>query len=275
MPNSTDFFPAVLCIGGLDPSGGAGITADARACAAFGAHALCVASAIVVQNTRGVHSIEPVAPRVLRSQVEILLEDFAPVAVKIGMLPGRESVETLVELLQNRLVHLPIVIDTVFAPSTGPTFNDNSDVAFIADHLLPLATLITPNALEARQLGAKEIGSGQAMEAAARAVLRRCGAKSVLLKGGHIADPNFSTDLFFDGREFLELSAPRNNGYEVRGTGCLLASAIAAQLGQNIPISQALRDAKTWMTQQYQSAERIGNGRRIAFTSLARSAVNP
>src|SRR4051812_21142829 len=101
MPNPTDFFPTVLCIGGLDPSGGAGITADARACAAFGAHALCVATAIVAQNTRGVKSIEPISPNTLRIQIETLLEDIIPGAIKIGMLPGTESIKVLADLLLN------------------------------------------------------------------------------------------------------------------------------------------------------------------------------
>jgi hydroxymethylpyrimidine kinase/phosphomethylpyrimidine kinase len=265
MPNPTDFFPTVLCIGGLDPSGGAGITADARACAAFGAHALCVATAIVAQNTRGVKSIEPIASHVLQIQIETLLEDMTPSAIKIGMLPDTESVKALSNLLQNWPNEVPIVIDTVFAPSSGPTFNDSDTVAFMADHLLPLATLVTPNAIEARQLGAASISSSEEMQRAAVAVFERPRAGSVLLKGGHVADPQFSTDLFFDGTNFLELRAPRINGYEVRGTGCLLASAIAAQLGQGVSAPKATQEAKMWLTDRYLTAKRIGNGRRVSF----------
>lgn len=264
MPNSTDLYPTALCIGGLDPSGGAGIMADARACAAFGVHALSVVTAIVPQNTQGVKSIEPVNPQVLRSQIKTLLEDITPSAIKIGMLPGVEVVKTLVELLSPWQKRVPIVIDTVFAPSTGPTFNDRDVVDFIADELLPLATIVTPNALEARQLGALPITGSEEMRQAALAVFERTQARNVLLKGGHVADPDFSTDLFFDGTDFLELRAPREHGTEVRGTGCLLASAIAAQLGQGVSASKAAQEAKTWLTAKYRDARRIGGARRVA-----------
>ncbi len=256
--------PTLLCIGGLDPSGGAGITADARAAHAFGAHALCVATAIVAQNTRGVAFVEAVSPQVLRGQIQTLLEDIKVGAIKIGMIPNLEAIEVLDEILRPLHLSIPIVIDTVFAPSTGLRFNDEITIAAITAQLLPLATLVTPNAIEARQLGAPAWKDAASMQRAASAVLERSGAKNVLLKGGHSADLEFATDLFFDGKEFLELRAPRENGFEVRGTGCLLASAIAAQLASGIAPVQAAQRAKVWLTREYQSAKIIGGGRRIA-----------
>lgn len=256
--------PILLCIGGLDPSGGAGISADARAAGAFGAHALCVATAIVAQNTCGVALVEPVSPAVLRTQIETLLQDIRPGAIKIGMIPNLAAVEILSQILRPLHASIPIVIDTVFAPTTGLAFNDSLTIEAISAQLLPLAAVVTPNAIEAAQLGAPSWNDRESMERAALMILQRSGAKSVLLKGGHSADTEFSTDLFCDGTEFLELRAPRQHGFEVRGTGCLLASAIATRLATGKMPLEAASEAKTWLTREFQNARIIGGGRRIA-----------
>jgi hydroxymethylpyrimidine kinase/phosphomethylpyrimidine kinase len=255
--------PIVLCIGGLDPSGGAGIAADARACSAFGALALSVATAIVVQNTRSVRLIEPIQPAILTAQIETLLEDIRPSAVKIGMLPDAAAVEVVAALLRPLQNRIPIVMDTVFAPSSGPTFNDNSTIDIIARQLLPLASVVTPNALEARQLGAEAISGLDSMKRAAQMIFERTGAGNVLLKGGHLSDPEYAVDLFFDGTQSFELRARREGAYEVRGTGCLLASAMAAGLAGGKAPLDAARDAKDWLTEQYRNAHSVGGGRRV------------
>lgn len=228
----------------------------------MGALALPVATAIVPQNTRGVHGIEPLAPALLRAQIESVLQDIAPDAVKIGMVPGA-SVEVLAELLRG-LRGVPIVLDTVFAPSSGPLFHDGASAQLIARELLPLATVITPNALEARALGAGEIRDLDEMKRAAQLLHARTGARYVLLKGGHVARMHFSTDVLFDGAAFLELSAPRVGDYEVRGTGCLLAAALASNLARGQSVPDAARHAKTWLTRRYEQAHAIGGGRRVA-----------
>lgn len=256
--------PVLLCIGGLDPSGGAGIGADARAARAFGAHALGVVTAIVAQNTRGVVAVEPIPPSVVGKQIEVLLEDISIGAIKIGMIPNLAAVEVLSRILRPLHASIPIVIDTVFAPSTGLAFNDAATIEAITAQLLPLATLVTPNAIEARQLGAQEWHDLASMQRAALSILARSGAKNGLLKGGHSSDLEFATDLFCDGSEFLELRARRENGFEVRGTGCLLASAIAAQLATGIAPREAAQSAKVWLTREFGKARVIGGGRRIA-----------
>lgn len=256
--------PTVLCIAGLDPSGGAGLGADIRACKAMGALALPVATAIVVQNTRGVKLSQAISLEVLVAQIETLLEDIHPSAIKIGMLPGAEAARAVANLLRPLHGQIPIVMDTVFAPSSGRAFNDEDAIATIADELLPLATVVTPNALEARLLGADAISDINSMQRAAQAVHGRTGAQAVLVKGGHTNDPHFAVDLLFDGTDFLELRAPRQGSYEVRGTGCLLASALASGLAQGLALSTAAHNAKEWLTQEYLKARAIGGGRRIA-----------
>lgn len=255
---------SVLCIAGFDPSGGAGLLADARACHGAGVHMIGAATALTAQNTRGATRVEAVSPGMLRAQIETLLDDISPGAIKIGLVPNRETVEILAEILAPWAEKVPIVIDTVFAPTIGAIFSDRSTIEAIANRLLPLATVVTPNALEAVELGAARAWDAASMECAAREIRARSGAKNVLLKGGHIEDSEFSTDLFFDGIEFIELRAPRQNGYQVRGTGCLLASALAAHLALGKSPREAALQAKNWLTRAFEDAQIVGGGRRVA-----------
>lgn len=264
--------PCALAIGGLDPSGGAGLPADMRAMAAFGVHCCTVATAVIAQNTRGVAVVEPVSTRMFEAQLDNLLEDVTPQAIKIGMLPNSEIVSSLI-LRLHQLKHVPLVVDTVFAPSSGPRFSDGATTKQIAQHLLPLAELVTPNIPEAMQLTGQPITDWASMIHAAKFIQQHYDSRYVLIKGGHWIDVAIESnrdisgeavDLLLTGTEIVELRAPRIEGYEVRGTGCLLASAIAAQRAQGIPIIKAVQDAKQWLTEQIREAKVIGHGRRVA-----------
>ena len=261
----SEAMPCVLAIGGLDPSGGAGLPADARAIAAFGAHCCGVTTAVIAQNTRGVLAIEAVSPAMFTAQFDNLIEDMQPHAIKIGMLPNVEIVRCLIPRLQ-ALRGIPIVIDTVFAPSSGPQFSDSATVNLIAKQLLPLAELVTPNLIEAAQLYGQPIADWTSAIAAAQDIRERYGPAYVLLKGGHwtATASSEAVDLLVSAHEQWELRAPRTEGYEVRGTGCLLASAIAAQRAQGVPVLEAAQAAKGWLTEQIQDAKAIGQGRRVA-----------
>jgi hydroxymethylpyrimidine/phosphomethylpyrimidine kinase len=252
----------VLAIGGLDPSGGAGLPADARAVAAFGAHACCVATAVIAQNTQGVLQVDAVAPQMLAAQLDNLLQDIAPRAVKIGMLPDVASAEIVAQRVL--ALRIPVVLDTVFAPSSGPQFSNCETVQYLARHLLPLCALVTPNIPEAEQLSGISTNSHQQMREAARRIQELYGVPRVLVKGGHL-DGAESLDILCDGDAVIELCAPRVPGIEVRGTGCLLASAIAAQLARDIEMETAVRRAKSWLAGQIAGAQQIGRGRRIAL----------
>ena len=258
MKNPTS--PVVLCIAGFDPSGGAGLLADARACAAFGAFAVCAQTGIAAQNTRGVTAIFPTEIRALRAQLDALLDDFEIGAVKIGAIFSLETVEIVAQTIEK--LKVPVVIDPVLAPSNGPDFGDETVWRALQTRLFPLATLLTPNAPEAAIL------SGQNVEnlADAEKIAPLLGARNVLLKGGHLlADTDEATDLFWDGVQIFHLRAPRQIGTEVRGTGCLLSSAIAAQLAAGIEPLEAAKRAKIWLTIQIREAQMLGNGRRVAF----------
>lgn len=255
--------PCVLTIGGLDPSGGAGLPADARACAAFGAHALGVTTAVIAQNTRGVQTWRAVSDAMLAAQLDNLLSDIAPQAIKIGMLPTVSQIEIVVEKL-DALQDVPLVLDTVFAPSQGRRFVSAPAIEAIIKDVLPRCDFVTPNIHEAKQLCGHDLTDWNAVRDAAREIYDRFGARHVLLKGGHWNEEHESVDLFFDGSQLIELRAPRVAGYEVRGTGCLLASALAAQRAQTIAPLEAAQNAKIWLLEKIKTARAIGGGRRVA-----------
>lgn len=253
--------PCVLAIGGLDPSGGAGLPADARAIAAFGAHACSITTAVIAQNTQGVFRFEAVSPQMLAVQLDNLLQDVTPCAIKIGMLPDAAAVQVVTERVLS-LPHVPLVLDTVFAPSSGPQFSDRATVQLIAQKLLPLCTLVTPNIGEAQALCDIEITDKATMSEAAQLIQQRYSVPRVLVKGGHL-EGNQAMDILLDGENIVVLTAPRCAGVEVRGTGCLLASATAAQLAHGIAVEEAVHSAKNWLTQKIASAQHIGKGRRV------------
>lgn len=269
IPFASSHPPVLLCIGGLDPSGGAGLGADARAGRAFGAHVLQVATAIVVQDTRQVFLTEPVSPEIVAAQLETVLADIKPGAVKIGMLPGIAVTEAVAEGLRHLPHETPIVVDPVIAPSAGPAFLDAAGIDYLVNRILTHATLLTPNLPEAQALGGVSAANLDEMAQCCSRLKESTGAANVLLKGGHL-DPsdssltNLSVDLLFDGHRFLELRALRCHDYEVRGTGCMLASAIASQLASGTELHEAVRHAKVWLTRQIREAKAVGAGRRVA-----------
>ena len=267
---------AVLTIGGLDPSGGAGLPADARAIAAFGAHCCGVATAVIAQNTRGVARVEPVSADMLAAQLDNLLEDIAPSAVKIGLLPCAAAVSVVAERLRE-LKGIPIIIDPVLAPSSGAGFVDADTMARLLQELTPLAELVTPNIPEATALCGARIADRMAMRGAVRLLKERCGSGAALLKGGHLpplsppgdaADdsaqlPYDSLDILWDGNRLWELRGLLYRGAEVRGTGCMLASAIAAQRARGVPLLEACRRAKVWLLDVMEGARAVGDGRLV------------
>ena len=254
----------VLCIAGFDPCGGAGLLADARAVAAFGAYALGVQTALVPQNTVGVAALAATAPDLLRLQLETLCADIAFDAVKIGLLPDVAAIEIVAEFLAR--CNVPVVVDPVLAPTRGQSWSDAQTLSAMRAHVFPLATMLTPNVPEAQILSGGTIENLDSMQSVARELRQNCGAEIVLLKGGHLeSSPDKSVDVYCAENQIELLSAPRIANVGVRGTGCLLASAIAAQLAQGVEPLEATRRAKSWMTTQWQEARAIGQGRRVAI----------
>jgi hydroxymethylpyrimidine/phosphomethylpyrimidine kinase len=249
--------PNVLAIAGVDPSGGAGIAADLKAFSALGAYGMCVVTALTAQNTRRVTGVETVAPDFVASQIDAVFADVRVDAVKIGMVATAEIARAVADaLVRNRARH--IVLDPVMIAKGGDRLLAVAAVAALRERLLPLAEVVTPNLPEAAVLlGRPEPDGIPAMDDAARA-LQALGPRAVLVKGGHLAGPE-STDVYFDGAAFAELSAPRVATKNTHGTGCTLSSAIAALLPRMERLA-AIRAAKDYLTGALRAADALSVG---------------
>jgi hydroxymethylpyrimidine/phosphomethylpyrimidine kinase len=237
-PNST-MPPTPLCaltIAGSDSGGGAGIQADLKTFAAHGVHGLSAIAALTAQNTRGVAAVHVPPVSFLRAQIDACFEDFEIGAVKLGMLATAEVIHAVADALET---HRPrfVVLDPVMVATSGARLLAEDALDAMRTRLLPLATLLTPNIPEAELLLGHPIHDGDAADRAV-AVLRARGPHAILLKGGHLDEGETVVDRYEDGSTGTRFIHDRVavNGH---GTGCTLASAIAANLCRGL----ALRDA--------------------------------
>jgi hydroxymethylpyrimidine/phosphomethylpyrimidine kinase len=234
--------PRVLVVGGLDPTGGAGLLADAEALRAVGASTWAVATALTAQGPAGARGFAPTTPRFLLAQLDALLVAggrHTPRAVKTGMLATGALARALAErLAEPPLRRVPLVVDPVLAASSGASLlRARGGAATALAPLLSLARVVTPNLGELAALTGDDVSTD---EAAVRAA-RRLPARAVLVKGGHReGDP---VDLLVEGRTVKRFPGRRRPG-TARGTGCRLASAIAGLLSQGKPLEVAIRGAK-------------------------------
>jgi len=237
--------PCVLVLAGLDPSGGAGLLADAEAVRALGARPLCVATALTVQTTRAAQRFEPVDPSVVADSAAALLEEEDVRAIKIGMV-GSRAVAGEIAALLDAWRKLPRVVDPVLAASSGASLFEGS-ISAARDSYLRLANgaVLTPNVPEAEAL----LGAKLEDPLLAGALIGE-GAGAVLLKGGHL--PGNPTDFLFERGSVERFSAPRIPA-EARGTGCRLASALAAGLALGMPLRDAVVKARA-LVREYLSS---------------------
>jgi hydroxymethylpyrimidine/phosphomethylpyrimidine kinase len=235
--------PAVLCIGGLDPSGGAGLLADVEAVWAAGGRPLCAATAITIQSHKGVRGFELLKPQLVVSQVAVLLDDEKPAAIKIGMLGDSAIAFALGAVLGHRVKAI-IVIDPVLRSTSGATlFAGNARRGY--EPLLALGPVLTPNVIEAEKLtGAEVIMNKADMESVAARVLA-LGCDGVVLKGGHL-EAKTSPDYVLDAKKGQWLDGKRLEG-SMRGSGCRFASALATKLAQGDKLVEAARFAKAFV----------------------------
>jgi hydroxymethylpyrimidine/phosphomethylpyrimidine kinase len=251
--------PAALTIAGSDSSSGAGIQADLKTFSALNVYAATAVTAITAQNTLGVQAIHLVPVDIIAAQIEAVFGDLKIGAVKTGMLASEEAIATVVESLRKFAKGIPLVVDPVMVSTTGTRLLERGAEAELASRLIPLADLITPNLYEAAALLNCEVArsAGQAKRQAER--LLELGARAVLLKGGHGEGPD-STDLLFDGFSFRAFSAPRIETKNTHGTGCTLASAIAAYLVRGMPMEEAVANAKSYVQGAIEHADDLDIG---------------
>ncbi|WP_300391850.1 bifunctional hydroxymethylpyrimidine kinase/phosphomethylpyrimidine kinase [Henriciella sp.] len=248
----------VLVIAGSDSGGGAGIQADIKAIMAMGGYAMTAVTAITVQDTTGVHGVHPIPLDIVRSQMAVCLKDIGADAVKTGMLATADLVELVGETLDERARDVPRIVDPVMVASSGDRLVNERAVEALTSVLLPGVALLTPNAPEAEVLTGKSVDGVNGQRRAAEALLKR-GAKGVLVKGGHIPGRVITDVLQTEDGEWL-LESDRIVTTSTHGTGCTLASAIAALVGQGQPIDAAVERARNYLHGAIRDAKGFGTG---------------
>ena len=241
----TKNLPVAITVAGSDSGGGAGVTADVQTFAAFGVHGTCAITCVTAQNPVAITGRQPCRPGIVREQLEAVFAELPPAAAKTGMLHSAAIVRTVVEFFAAR-PGFPLVVDPVMVATSGARLLAPAAVRVLQARLLPLATLITPNLEEVAVLLGCRPRSLDDMRAAARGLHGRFGV-AVLVKGGHLAGSRTATDINFDGRDELRLSAPYLSGLRAHGTGCAYSAAITAGLALGQPLPVALARAKDFM----------------------------
>jgi hydroxymethylpyrimidine/phosphomethylpyrimidine kinase len=248
----------VLIVAGSDSGGGAGVQADIKAVTALDAFAATAITALTAQNTLGVHAVEPVPADFIKAQMVAVLDDIGADCIKTGMLHDANVIEAVAETLAAHGAGVPLVLDPVMVAKGGARLLDEGAVTALKSVLLPGATLATPNIPEAEALLDSAIDGAGAMEAAARA-LRDLGPGAVLLKGGHLkGDTVVDVLVTPDGVQRFE--EPRIDTPHTHGTGCTLASAIAAGLAQGLGLLPAVTRARAYLRKAIATAPGFGAG---------------
>ena len=225
--------PRCITIAGSDSGGGAGIQADLKAFAAAGVHGMSAIVALTAQNTREVTAVHEVPPWFVRAQLDAVADDIGIDAAKTGMLFSREIIEAVADWLEEH--PLPLVIDPVMVASSGARLLEGDAVDVLVARLFPLATVVTPNLLEARTLTESEAPPDDLAEA-----LVGLGARAALVTGGHGDEP---ADHLFDGSEHVEIPFERYDVGATHGSGCTHSATLAALLARGLSLSEAARGA--------------------------------
>jgi hydroxymethylpyrimidine/phosphomethylpyrimidine kinase len=247
---------AILCIAGLDPSGGAGLLRDTAVVRDHGMHPLGALTGVAVQNTTRFDRRALLEPADLVAQLDTLLEEFQPAAVKIGMIGSTPLVEALASWLEGR-PRLPVVLDPVLRSTSGGALGENGLLPALSRRLFPRVHVLTPNLDEAGAFVGREVETREDVPYAARE-LRDLGADWVLVKGGHLRKSEPADYLLGPGGERW-IEGERVEG-DARGTGCALATALACGLARGDTVPEAARAAKRYVAEGLRSAYRAGKG---------------
>ncbi|HQQ62854.1 MAG TPA: bifunctional hydroxymethylpyrimidine kinase/phosphomethylpyrimidine kinase [Pseudomonadales bacterium] len=235
----------VLSIAGSDTSGGAGIQADIKTISVCGAYALTAITAITAQDGEGVHGVWPVSAQQLRSQIDAGLA-YKPSAIKIGMLGTAELVTVVAEAISQH-PGIPVILDPVIFASSGAVLLDEDGVDTLRARLMPLATLVTPNESEAREL------FGNEYREVAQLWSEKTGV-AVLITGGE-SESEYCTDVLIQGEQEEEFRSPRIETRNQRGTGCTLTSAIASFMAQQLSLTEAIHNSRGFVRRALSAAQ--------------------
>jgi hydroxymethylpyrimidine/phosphomethylpyrimidine kinase len=247
--------PRVLAIAGSDSGGGAGIQADLKTMLAMGVHGMTVICAVTAQNSVGVQGYWELPADAVRAQLDSVLGDIGVQAVKTGMLASPVLVGTVCDALAE--VAAPVVVDPVAVSKHGDSLLSPGTLETVRERLLPLATVVTPNLLEAELLTGITI-TEEAQMLAAASMINAMGPQWVLVKGGHL--PGNPVDVLFDGDQVIRFPGERVDSVHTHGTGCTLASAIASRLAIGEDVPRAVRAAKAYVTGAIAAGFPLGAG---------------
>ncbi|MBF0345118.1 MAG: bifunctional hydroxymethylpyrimidine kinase/phosphomethylpyrimidine kinase [Nitrospirae bacterium] len=249
-----------LSVAGFDPTSGAGVTADLRVFYKEGVYGLSVITAITAQNTQGVQFVQGVDINAFDTQLDVLLSDMRPDAIKTGILYDAQQIECIIRHVKGHSLK-NLVIDPVMVSSSGMTLVANDTISAMKEGLLSLATVITPNIYEAQLLTGMEIRISDDVCNAAR-LIHAIGRCAVLITGGHMSSQN-AVDVLYDGDGFIEFESPKYDR-EVHGTGCMFSAAVTAGLAKGLDLRDAARQAKTFISNAVREACFPGRGMGIA-----------
>jgi len=249
-----------LTIAGSDPTGGAGFQADLRTFHAMGVYGLSVPAVLTAQNTEGVHGVQEITPDFVSEQMDVLLRDIRPDAVKTGMIYAFDTVELLVRKVDEYSLD-NLVIDPVTVSSTGVMLVEEKGIDMIRQGLFPLAKVITPNIYEAGIFSGAKIESAEDMKGAA-IKLKELGPETVIITGGHLKDK--AVDMLFDGEEFVFIENEMLAG-EFHGTGCVFSASVTAGLALGYNVKEAFIKAKDFTFNAMRRGVSLGHGMKLLY----------
>jgi hydroxymethylpyrimidine/phosphomethylpyrimidine kinase len=255
--------PAVLAFAASDPTSGAGLQADVLAIAGMGAHPLCAVTALTVQDSRGVYRVQPVAPELVAEQARRVLADIPAAAFKLGVLGSAANARAVAGVLAEH-PRVPVVLDPVLASARGDALSDEESLAALREALLPLSTVATPNSLEARRLSPHCSGLGACAQEMIAA-----GCRYVLITGTHEPGAQVVNTLYDARGEVRADCWPRLSG-SYHGSGCTLASALAAALALGRAVPEAAREAQQFTWRSLAAGYRPGKGQHLPNRSFSR-----
>ncbi|HMJ91762.1 MAG TPA: bifunctional hydroxymethylpyrimidine kinase/phosphomethylpyrimidine kinase [Candidatus Acidoferrum sp.] len=237
--------PVAMTVAGSDSGGGAGVQADLKTFAALGTHGVSVITSITAQNPRGVTAVEACSVKIIDEQLRAVAA-FRPAAAKTGMLFSAEIIVAVAAFFRAHK-NIKLIVDPVMIATSGARLLRPDAIQSLRRELLPLATLVTPNTAEAEALTGLRVREPEDLRTVARALHREFGC-AALVKGGHLNTRTVAIDVFFDGQSELLLEAPRAVRVATHGTGCTYAAAITAEISRGKTLSDAVTDAKEFIT---------------------------
>ncbi len=259
-------YPRVLIIAGSDSSGGAGIQADIKTCAAFGVYSATAITAVTVQNTLGVSDVVTMEADVVAAQMRAVLTDIGADVIKIGMLGNAAIINAVADVIDELASDTTVVLDPVMVATSGDVLLEEDAITALKGRLIPHADVITPNVPEAARLTGIDIDDIETLQAAGEALLKM-GAYSAVMKGGHL-DGGTVMDLLITEQGMGIMSGPRLQTRHTHGTGCTLASAIASCLARGMDLEAAAQEARDFVFEAISTAPGLGSSEKNAHGPL-------